>query len=597
MPLPQIAQEDFAAGSVLAVARHLIPPNGCYRIVDGLLDDDGSVYRRGGSQYASGSALGTGGLVFVWDGYLPAVGRRTLFATTGKFGVLDTNDSTVIDLGNSGVPRPISPVVIGDFLYLPVAQKVYGGSRKASSYTTGTVTATNGWEVVTGSGTSWTANLDAGMIVSIANDTTRFYVIASVDSDTQFTLTEPFLGTTGPGQSYTAAPFGTVSTRGGRAADLYAVSAGRLLTLEGEYVRFSAGVDPTTGRLRPQIFDTTDNHRLPAGATGIAIVGLRDRALVFTTAGMWTVSNLAYDLTDAAGNVQQRLERVSELVAWGSAGIAAWENALVVPTVDGVFLVDGISRPTPVALSIAGKISEYARAGYRPGQATVYRNHYVLPIVDNTNVCIDTLVCRLDRPVDTRIGRIFPWTFMSGHGGEVRGVAVRVGQTTQSPVLLGAGADGRVLNLSSWFTPGAGFKNDADATTHDLIVETRDFRVNPAGARNRSTVRRVRISYELTDAASDDPVVQAFVGTGVDIGSDAAWGAVNWGSFEWGDSSLEDFTALAGQAPEAQLVTPYTWRVNRKSEWVRYRFQSSGPSSKMILRAVTSDVRRNEKTR
>lgn len=596
MPLPQIAQEDFAAGSCPSIARHLIPPNGCYRIVDGLLDDDGSVYRRGGSQYASGSALGSGGLVFVWDGYLPAVGRRTLFATTGKFGVLDTNDSTVVDLGNSGVSRPIRPVVISDFLYLPVARKVYGGSRKASGYNTGTVTTTSS-SIVTGSGTSWSANLDAGMIVTLSGDTTRFYVIASVDSNTQITLTEPYLGTAGVGQGYSADPFGTVSTRGGRAADLYAVSGGRLLTLEGEYVRFSNGVDPTTGRLRPQIFTDTDNHRLPAGATGIAIEGLRDRALVFTSAGLWTVSNLAYDLTDAAGNVQQRFEQVGEIIAWGSAGIAAWENALVVPTVDGVYLVDGISRPTPLALSVTDKIAGYARAGYRPGQAVVYRNHYVLPIVDNTNVCIDTLVCRLDRPVDTRVGRIFPWTFASGHGAEVRGLSVRVGQTTQAPVLLAAGADGRVLNLSSWFTPGTAFKQDADATTHDLIVETRDFRVNPAGARNRSTVRRVRISYELTDAASDNPVVQAFVGTGTDQGVDAAWGAVNWGSFEWGDTSLEEFVALAGQAPETNLASPYTWRVNRKSEWVRYRFQSSGPSSKMILRAVTSDVRRNEKTR
>ena len=128
-------------------------------------------------------------------------------------------------------------------------------------------------------------------------------------------------------------------------------------------------------------------------------------------------------------------------------------------------------------------------------------------------------------------------------------------------------------------------------------METRDFRVNPAGARNKSTVRRVRISYELTDAGSADPTVLAYVGTGTDVGVDAAWGAVDWGAFEWGDTSLEEFVALAGQAPEAQLSTPYTWRVNRKSEWVRYRFQSSGPSSKMILRAVTSDVRRNEKTR
>ena len=101
----------------------------------------------------------------------------------------------------------------------------------------------------------------------------------------------------------------------------------------------------------------------------------------------------------------------------------------------------------------------------------------------------------------------------------------------------------------------------------------------------------------LTQIALGSAVAVAVMGRRTSVRRSAAWGAVDWGAFEWGDTSLEEFVALAGQAPEAQLSTPYTWRVNRKSEWVRYRFQSSGPSSKMILRAVTSDVRRNEKTR
>ena len=77
MPLAWSAQDDFAAGSVRSVARHLIPPNGVYSIENGLLDDDGSVYRRGGSEYLSNAAFGAGGLRWVWDGHL-AAGEATL---------------------------------------------------------------------------------------------------------------------------------------------------------------------------------------------------------------------------------------------------------------------------------------------------------------------------------------------------------------------------------------------------------------------------------------------------------------------------------------------------------------------------------------
>ena len=87
---------------------------------------------------------------------------------------------------------------------------------------TGTITTVVGSTTVTGSSTSWDVgtDIDAGSILALSGDTSRFYVVASVDSTTSLTLTEPYLGTAGSGQAYTAKAIetvsGTVASRSGR---------------------------------------------------------------------------------------------------------------------------------------------------------------------------------------------------------------------------------------------------------------------------------------------------------------------------------------------------------------------------------------------
>ncbi len=61
-------------------------------------------------------------------------------------------------------------------------------------YKVGTVSATSGSQTVTGSGTSWLANLSGGDQILIDGDAFA-YKIASVDSDTQLTLTENYYQT------------------------------------------------------------------------------------------------------------------------------------------------------------------------------------------------------------------------------------------------------------------------------------------------------------------------------------------------------------------------------------------------------------------
>jgi len=70
-----------------------------------------------------------------------------------------------------------------------------------SQYKTGTATVTNGSATVTGTNTLWLANVTAGDSFTIAS-TGVMYNVASVDSDTQVTLSAPYAGVTASGVVY-----------------------------------------------------------------------------------------------------------------------------------------------------------------------------------------------------------------------------------------------------------------------------------------------------------------------------------------------------------------------------------------------------------
>ena len=70
-----------------------------------------------------------------------------------------------------------------------------------SQYSTGTASVTNGSPTVTGTNTLWLANVTAGDSFTIAS-TGVMYDVASVDSDTQVTLSAPYAGTTASGVVY-----------------------------------------------------------------------------------------------------------------------------------------------------------------------------------------------------------------------------------------------------------------------------------------------------------------------------------------------------------------------------------------------------------
>jgi hypothetical protein len=170
--------------------------------------------------------------------------------------------------------------------------------------------------------------------------------------------------------------------------------------------------------------------------------------LIFTTAGVYSLGNLAYDLTDAAGNQQQTLSRLNpDLILWGgNAGIASWGNQLVVPATEGVWMLAQAGGMELLSRSVPARIRSHVANGNQPGVSAVYRGHFVMPVVTAANGSTDLMVCRLDRPVQTGEGTIFPWAWHDGAGAQTGAVTVRRAAGARPRLLMGGPSTGRLAD-------------------------------------------------------------------------------------------------------------------------------------------------------
>lgn len=566
------SSDDFSAGMVRAVARNLIPSNGAWRLQNMLVGDDGPAYRRGGTSLKSNAAFGSSGLRMLWDGVL-AGGQRTVFANASDFGTLAVDDATPVNLGGPGLALPVKPAVIDGLLF--AGGSVYGGSRKTAGYATGTVAVTTGSTQVVGTGTAWGANVDDGMVLTVDG---RVHAVASVQDNTHLTLERPFAGSTTSGLAYSADPVAAVPaayTPDGS----WVVAGNRLVSLQGNRITESVQFDSTT-------WPVTNSWLLPDGVEILGGEAIRDTVYVFTTGGVWALGNLDYDLTDAAGNTQQSLRRLnSDVILWGEAGIATWQNQLVVPALDGLWLVGGSSLEL-LSRSITPLWQDYVARGCRPGQATVHSGHLLLPILDFGGSPVDLLVCRLDRPTKVSgLGTVWPWTNWTGAGAQVAALAVRVLASGGAPLLVGADrtAASRVISYPPLRPDGPRVDHDGTAPIWELV--TRDF---PAG--ELGTVVKVRLRYEL-NAAQDTATVAAAYGTEARPPAGLTWGSFVWGQTKWQAADAQAWTALAGAAPESDGSTPKKWRVAKRVRYVRFRFRGEQACERAIVRAVEVFVR------
>jgi hypothetical protein len=447
----------------------------------------------------------------------------------------------------------------------------------------------------------WDGYLTPGNRILISSPT----AFATVDPTTGAVTSLGGAGISSPGRA--AALMGTLYLPAGvtydgsvlgvaaKVADYYASVGKRLLAAGG-----AAGADTVafSDINTPGTFGGTSTHRIPGGITIIGLEGLRDSAAVFTTDGIWLISGLLLNLTDAAGNVQHRVDQYSrDIVLWGNAGIAAWEGGLIVPALDAVWQISlGVTSEAPqpfadVSDPIVALYQDYVRRGYRPGQATVYKSHYLLPIVSAAGVPQDLLVCKLNGR-DHRGRRIFAWSRLAGTGAQVNGLAIHK-PPGQAPQLIGSSAViGRVLNLS-YFEPSGSVTTDADGSVPVWSEITRDF---PSGSLNVNTITKIRLRYELVDPGGVNPTIQAYVISGKTASGGTEWGLFSWGQADWSPIATE--TLLPGSATltgtgatDTLGLVPKTWLVRKQARYVRFKFQSADRAARLARKSLEVFVR------
>jgi hypothetical protein len=477
-----IRQDDFSAGMFPSLSPDRIPANGFYSLLDGLVDDTGGIYKRGGTTVFAGSTgWPTNQILWVWQGQLTA-GARTLFATATTLYRWEAGTITSLGAYTGMAGGANRPVVIGGTMYLP------------------------------------------------------------------------------PGSTYDGTTFGVLAT------GAYVVSiANRIVAATGDTVKFS-GAGTTT-------FAATDLWKIPGGVNITGLAALRDSAVVFTDQGTWVISNMALNLTDTAGNIQQRLDFYSPdmiLLGSGAAGVVGYEGGLIVPARDGVWLMSlgstsEAARPLQLlSRPISDIYQSYVAIGHRPGLAAVHRGHYFLPILDVTLSPVKVLVCRLDSPRR-------PWVFLNPLTAAAFAASQAGSLLTASSVLGNFSPTSSRLLTASFFTPQVTTDLTGAATPSAVpfSLVTRDY---ATGALNANTITKLRVGYRLTDPSTIDPTLQAGFGITSVQGNVAAM--------------------LTPRAPEtAGDLATYIWPINQRTRFGRVLLYGPDQSSRLTVQSVELFVR------
>lgn len=561
MALERQSQADWGAG-IQRTAR--AAGNGFYDGLNALIGDDGLPFKRGGTiNHSTVDAAAT--LRAVYDFNLPP-GIRTVLGHASSFQVLSGTSPVTVGNSDFAIPAGARGATAGSFAVFPgrhtgvtVAHVlIYGGSLKTAAYSTGTVSVSLASQTVTGVGTAWLANVDAGMIFA-PSGSDYFGVVKSVDSDTVLQLRTGWDGLTTAGNTYTLKPVstdqavGTVRWAGLDTACVAVVGTpARMVLCTGSRILMSQFTNTST------FIDSTNYHELPSQAEIIGAEGVGDRLMLFTKDGIYEISGMMLDPFDELGNIQHRVDRVNgDVILWGQQGVTTAADRVAVAAVDDIYLIAPGGTAEPIGGGIRPLYRSYVTAGYQPGLMATHRGHLWLPILSGTTL-IDILVCRLDRGG--------AWTRWSN---VATGFAARAGS---QPKLLGCKGL-RVVDATGTLDPAAANKNDADGTTPQFSLETNDFATGPNDTLNN--VRRVRWTYELEDAASDNPTLVP------------AWAEGQEGS---------SYVTLPGLAFEEPTGTvPKTWAVNQGVRRIRYRLQSAGPSAKLRVHRVESFIRPSQR--
>jgi hypothetical protein len=168
----------------------------------------------------------------------------------------------------------------------------------------------------------------------------------------------------------------------------------------------------------------------------------------------------------------------------------------------GVYLTNGAGF---ASLTTEGLIESYWQglfASYDPASwsiaAGVFRSFYVVSIM-NGSTLIDTLMCNVPRRAWWRLTNVKPLMFSQA-------------VAASEELYYADRSTNRLVALSGIFSPASGNKNDANGTAVTPTLEWRAIG-DGTGIKNFGFGR---VTYTMTDAASDNPTLALTVKTGAD---------------------------------------------------------------------------------
>ena len=568
----RVVQDDFAGGTTIGNARYLIPDNAVYSLQNMLAGEDGSVFARGGVETLSANRTASKGQ-FLWEGLVGA-GERTLAADDASFYVLDEDGVTLVDIGGDGLSRPRVAAELEGLLFIGEGW-IYGGSRKTSQ-TVGSVTVTNGQKTFAVTGAE--SIIDAGMIFHISG---RIYRVESVSTD-EVVLSEPYEGASGSAVGYFDGIYKITASDPYPISDWYATTQNRMFATVGDkpnIVKMSKLNSPLPPLANPHVWEEFDYHEVSDGGEVIGCRSVGALLLVFTTNGLWVLAGSGQQIVNETTGAPQHsftsLDR--SLILKELVGVASWENMLVVPGMDGVFLVDGISTPRKISAAIEEPWHTQIR-DRELGIAATYANFYVLPIFRAANMAADdpsTVVCRLDlAALDGRRTAKFGWSYFTEAGSKMAAYVTRgaSGALLSLERLREASAGAAVCDCTMVYEahhPDNGYDQDGSLFYPALI--TRDMET---GGLTENVIRKLRLAREhasITGATADEEA-RALLGF--------ATGAVQRDQPYWGHP---DGQWGAGFAPAKDLVVgtvgDQPWTSSNIDRWFPVRSRDGTPET------------------
>lgn len=190
-------------------------------------------------------------------------------------------------------------------------------------------------------------------------------------------------------------------------------------------------------------------------------------------------------------------------------GVTVWQGQAIYCNPQGAFMTPGSGLTN---LTRKGGYESYWQSlfsGYDPSTWTlscgVYRGHLHVCILDNNGALVDFLMCDLER---------FSWTRHSN----IRAVAFAHPIATFDDLWYADRNAARVTSVGTVWYPTSATKNDADGDAVAPVIQLRPFFPSPGVTHYWDGW----VSYDMRDAASDNPTLAVAVATGLEAESFAA---------------------------------------------------------------------------